>query len=133
MEVGVGGAWYVMIPRMVAGVWAVGVSWTNAVVETGVAMGVSQPASERRRPMARISQRTEEKCFKRFILALLFIRKPGKGEYVYSHHSICAEKIPCQRERIKLVEWIGIGTNPFRPNESGGDDRWGLLRFYRMH
>ena len=68
MEVGVGGAWYVIIPRRVAGVCAVGVSWTGAVVETGVAVGMSQPASERRRPAARLSQKTEEKCFKRFIL-----------------------------------------------------------------
>jgi len=68
MEVGVGGAWYVMIPRRVAGVCAVGVSWTGAVVETGVAGGASQPASERRRTVARISQKIGEKCFKRFIL-----------------------------------------------------------------
>jgi len=67
MEFGVGGAWYVMLPRMVAGVCAVGVSWSGAVVETGVAMGAAQPVSETRRPVARISQKTEEKYPKRFI------------------------------------------------------------------
>jgi hypothetical protein len=67
MEAGVGGAWYVIIPRMVAGVSAVGVFWSGVVVETGVAMGVSQPASVRTRLVTRISQKTEEKCFRCFI------------------------------------------------------------------
>lgn len=45
------------------------------------------------------------------------------------------KKIPSQGERIKLVEWIGIGTSPFRPNESAGEWPTGgdLLRFYRMN
>jgi hypothetical protein len=68
MEVGVGGAWYVIIPRMVADVGAVGVSWTGVAVETGVAMGVSQPVSVRTRLVTRISQKTEERGFKHFIL-----------------------------------------------------------------
>jgi len=69
MEVGVGGAWYVIVPRMVAGVCTVGVSWTGVctmgmswtgvVVETGIARGVAQPASVRTRLVARISQKTE--------------------------------------------------------------------------
>jgi len=68
IEVAVGGAWYVIIPRMVAGVCTVGVSWTGVVVETGVAMGVLQPVSIRTRLVTSISQKAEERFFKRFIL-----------------------------------------------------------------
>jgi hypothetical protein len=77
MELGVGGAWYVIIPRMVAGVCAVGVSWTGGVVETGVAARLSQPASKTRRPVARIRQKTDEKWFKRFILYSFWLVKTG--------------------------------------------------------
>jgi hypothetical protein len=68
MEVAVGGAWYVINPRIVAGVCAVGVFWTGSVVKTGVGAGVLQPASKKRRPVARISQKNEKKGFERFIL-----------------------------------------------------------------
>jgi hypothetical protein len=51
---------------MVAGVCAVGGSWSGVVVETGVAMGVSQPASKRSRPVTRINPK-EEKYSNRFI------------------------------------------------------------------
>jgi hypothetical protein len=67
MEVGVGGAWYVIVPRMVAGVCAVGESSTGVAVGTGVAVSTSQPASVRTRPVTRVSQKTKEKYFKCFI------------------------------------------------------------------
>ena len=67
MEVGVGIPWYVMLPRMVAGVWAEGVFCIGAVIETGVVMVMSHPVSVKIRLMARISQKTEERCFKCFI------------------------------------------------------------------
>jgi hypothetical protein len=53
---------------MVAGACAVWESLTGVVVETGVAMGVSQPASVRIRLVTRISQKAEERHFKCFIL-----------------------------------------------------------------
>jgi ribosome recycling factor len=68
MEVAVGGAWYVINPRIVAGVSAVGVPWTGVVVGTGMAAGVPQPTREKRRPAVKSSQRTVEKWFDRFIL-----------------------------------------------------------------
>ena len=100
-----------IIPRRVAGICAVGVFWTGAVGKTGVAAGVSQPASERSRLVVTISQKSGGKYFKCFIL------------YSFMYIPILAfahKKIPSQRERIRLVEWIGFGQgNPW----SGGSHR----------
>jgi hypothetical protein len=68
MDVAVGGAWYVINPRIVAGVSAVGVPWTGVVVGTGMAAGVPQPVRARRRAVAGISQKNEEESVERFIL-----------------------------------------------------------------
>jgi hypothetical protein len=94
----------------------VGVLCTGAVGKTGVAAGVSQPASERSRLVAKSSQKSREKYFKRFIL------------YSFIYIPILAfapKKIPSQRERIRLVEWIGFGQGTHGLAARTGD--WFLI------